>query len=240
MADPKILPHGGLEELAEGVWRVRGTLSFPLYRNMIVVRLPGGDLLLHSVVAMDDAGLAALKRLGRPAYSIVPHAHHQMDAPFFQERFPDMKALAPAAEAPKMGNRFRLDGTVEAVLPALGITCHPVPGMRVGESVFEMPLASGGRLLIVNDLFAGENQSPPGLMPRIMSAITGAPGRRFGMARIVRLMQVKDRRAVARFVAGLAAIPDIRLITVSHGDPERADPAGALRRVARSLDPAAA
>ena len=40
MAEHQIFRHGGLEELADGVWRVKGGLPFPLHRNMVILRLP--------------------------------------------------------------------------------------------------------------------------------------------------------------------------------------------------------
>jgi hypothetical protein len=57
-------------------------------------------------------------------------------------------------------------------------------------------------------------------------------GQGFGIPRIVRWQLVSDLPAAKRFAAGLAAIPDLRLLTVSHGDPVTADPASRLRAAA--------
>ncbi len=47
MAPPhRIFPHGELEPIVPGLWRVVGSLAFPLKRNMFVYRLPDGGLLL--------------------------------------------------------------------------------------------------------------------------------------------------------------------------------------------------
>ena len=63
-----VLPHGELTSLAEGLWQVTGSLkNQPLPRNMVVWRMPDGGLLLHSVVALDDAGMHALEALGTPS-----------------------------------------------------------------------------------------------------------------------------------------------------------------------------
>ena len=44
-------------------------------------------------------------------------------------------------------------------------------------------------------------------------------------------MMVRDLNAVSNFAHRLADIPDIRLITVSHGEPVRQNCAAALRAV---------
>jgi hypothetical protein len=232
MALPPVLPHGPLQQLAANLWWVRGGLPFPLYRNMVVFRLGNGDLVLHSAVALDEAGLQALEALGRPAYEIIPHANHQRDAAFYRQRYPQMQVLCPAGERHRLGDRVAIDGLTGDVLPPLGVKVHPVPGARIHEDVYEVPLADGGNALIVNDLFGGMHSNPPSLGGRLMSMIAGAPEGRLGTARIVRLMQVQNMAAIRAFALSLAEVPDLRVITVSHGDPVTDDPAGQLRRFA--------
>src|SRR4051812_39875033 len=108
MTDHPVYSHGPLEQLANGVWRVRGTLSMPLMRNMIVIRLKAGELLLHSVVALDEAGLQALRALGEVAYIVVPHGGHQLDTAFYRDRFPAAKILAPETARQEVEARGRL------------------------------------------------------------------------------------------------------------------------------------
>lgn len=232
MAEHRVFPHGPLQELAPGVWQVRGGLAIPLYRNMAVVRLPSGELMLHSLVALNDEGLRELEKLGPLAYGVIPHAHHQMDAPFYRQRYPQMKMLAPAAERAGIEKNVPLAGTVEEVLPRLGIKVHSVPGTKVKEAVYEVPLATGGVALISNDVFGGANMARPSVLGRTIAAIGGAPGRRFGLTRIFRRTQVTDLPALRRFFAELAAIPDVRLITVAHGDPVTTNAGGELRALA--------
>lgn len=230
MAGHQIYPHEGPERLAEGVWRVKGGLPFPMYRNMIVLRLPDGELLLHSVVAMDEAGMAALEALGKPAYLIVPSVGHQMDTAFYRDRFPGIQVLAAAAlrEAVRGG----ITASVEEVLPRLGFILHPTPGTKAPEIVYEWMLPSGGRMLMVNDLFGGPDAyDTRRFTARLMQRLLGTPGNRFGLARIARMASVNDAGAVARFAHDLAETPDLKLITVSHGEPVRSDCAAALRGI---------
>lgn len=231
--DHKIYPHGKLEQLADGVWWVKGGLGFPLHRNMTVLKLPSGELLLHSVVALDEAGMKSLDALGKPAYAIVPHPQHQMDIAFYKDRYPDLKVLAPAVHKDKI--RVPVAGTVEDVLPGLGFKLYPVPETRTPEYAFSWTLPGGGTALVINDALGGPNTADESkLMGRLVMRHTGVPGNTFGIARLYRTVMSKDVSALKRFAGELAAIPDLRLITVSHGDPVTRNAAQALLAAAGS------
>lgn len=232
MTEHRIFPHGHLQELAPGLWQVRGSLGIPLYRNMSVVRLPTGALLLHSLVALDEASLGELEKLGPLAFGIIPHAHHQMDAPFYQRRYPSMLLLAPSGERSGIEKNVTLSGTVEEVLPRLGVKVHAVPGSRVKEAVYEVPLAAGGVALIANDVLTGANAAPPSLLGRLFNALAGVPSGTLGVSRFFRWRQVTDLPALRRFLGELAGIPDLRVVTVAHGDPVTADASRVLRAAA--------
>ena len=81
----KLYPHGDLESPIGGVWMVTGRSAFPLYRRMTVWKLPDGTLLAHSVIAMDDARMAALDALGRLSIILVPNSIHRLDAGFYKK-----------------------------------------------------------------------------------------------------------------------------------------------------------
>jgi hypothetical protein len=233
MAEHRIYPHGMPEQLSDGVWWVKGTLGFPLHRNMIVVRLPTGELLLHSVVALDESGMQALEALGTPTYAIVPHYAHMMDIGFYKARYPELKVLAPAVHRRAVEERVPVFGTVEDVLPQFGFKLHEVPATRVPEYFYEFPLRSGGRMVMGCDALGSSNSADTSKpMGRLMK-VTGTPGNKLGLTRIYRFAMAKDVPALKQFAARLAEIPDLRLVTVSHGDPVTHDPAGALREAAR-------
>ena len=231
MASHRIFPHGEFQELAPGVWRVRGGLPFPFTRNMIVVRLPGG-LLLHSVVALDEAGMTTLESLGRPTWSIVPSAAHRMDAPFYQARYPDLKTLTVAAVRTAVETTVKVDATVEETLPALGIKLHAVPATRAIEYVYELAMPGGGRMLMANDVLGNINAAAPGFLGDTLFSQIWVPSGAPNIGRLYRWLQAKDLGAIRRFLAGLADVPDLRLVTVSHGDPITSDPAAKLRALA--------
>jgi hypothetical protein len=232
MAEHKIYPHGMPEQLSDGVWWVRGTLDFPLHRNMIVVRLPTGELLLHSVVALDEAGMKALEALGKPTYAIVPHSAHMRDIRFYKERYPDLKVLAPAVHRAAVEKRVPLTGTVEDVLPQFGFKLHEVPATRTPEYFYEFPLRSGGRMVMGCDALGSANMGDTSKAMGRLIKVSGAPGNKLGVTRLYRFAMVKDLPALKQFAGRLAEIPDLRILTVSHGDPVTHDPARALREAA--------
>lgn len=228
-----IYPYGPPEAVAEGVWLIRGNLSYPLHRNMVIIRLANGDLVLHSVIAMEEAGLRALEALGTPAYSIVPSVLHMMDAPFYRQRYPAMKQLAPSASMEEIGRTVAIDGSVEEVLPPLGFTLHRATGTKMVEFVYEFPLPGGGRALMANDVFGSAHAADDSrFLGRLIVSHIAVPGHHLGIPRIYRFRFITDIAAVRKFAGDLATIPDLRLVTVSHGDPVTEAPAEALRAVA--------
>jgi len=86
-----VYEHGELVQLASNLWRVSGTLpSMDLPRCMVVARTTTGDLVIHNAVAMDEAHMAELEALGRPAWLVVPVGWHRFDAARYKARYPDL------------------------------------------------------------------------------------------------------------------------------------------------------
>ena len=84
--------HGELSEVLPGLYFVQGTVKLPgplpvrFSRNMTVVK-QGERLVLVNSVRLDDAGLAALDKLGKVTDVIRLAANHGMDDPFYAERY---------------------------------------------------------------------------------------------------------------------------------------------------------
>jgi hypothetical protein len=229
MADKtqKILPHGEFEELAPGLWSLTGSLPIPLRRNMIVYRLADGSLLLHSVIALDEAGMTKLESLGRPGVMIVPASGHRMDANFYKRRYPKLKVISPAASRSKIDPIIKTDATCEETLPAFGIGLHPMLGFRQGEIAYELPI-QGGRALVLCDALANADH-PAGLGGKVMQAVLGGVKTRLGVPRIVRVMMVSEKEAARGAIKRLADIKNVEVISVAHGRPVRSNCAEALR-----------
>jgi hypothetical protein len=236
MADQahKIFPHGALQELMPGVWSLSGTMPLPLKRVMTIVRLPDGSLLLHSVIALDDAGMAALDALGKPSIMIVPHTGHRMDPPFYKARYPDLRVVAPAAARAKVEKVIKCDGTCEETLPALGVRAHALNGFKDHELAYELD-TPGGKILVMSDAVANDDPQA-GLGGWVTSTFTGGlRGRRLGVPRIVRLLLLSDKKAARASLEALAAIPDIKLLTIAHGRALTEGCSDALKEAASML-----
>ena len=144
-----------------------------------------------------------------------------------------MKQLAPSASMEEIGKIVALDGSVEDVLPSLGFGLHKAPGTKISEYVYEFPMSGGGRALVANDVFGSAHAADDiRLLGWLIVSHIAVPGHHLGIPRIYRWRFITDVAAVRKFAGDLATIPDLRLVTVSHGDPVLTDPAGALRSVA--------
>lgn len=89
---PAPRPHGELREILPDLYFVTGTVKMPgplpvrFSRNMTVVRR-GDRLIVVDSVRLDDAGLAALDKLGKVTDVVRLAANHGMDDPFYAERY---------------------------------------------------------------------------------------------------------------------------------------------------------
>lgn len=88
-------PHGSLELLLPGLWQVTGALPrTPVPRNMQIWSSARG-LCLHTAVALDEPGMAALEQLGELAVLIVPCPIHRSDVAVFKQRYPQLEIVCP-------------------------------------------------------------------------------------------------------------------------------------------------
>jgi hypothetical protein len=230
----RLLPHGDVESPVSGVWLVKGVCSFPLRRNMTIWKLPDGSLVLHSVIAMDEARMAQLDRLGRVSVLLVPHGLHRRDIAFYKRRYPTARVIAPAATRAKIEEVVPVDATAEDELPGHGIKVHPLPGWKHGELAYEIALPGGGAALVLSDVLANDDRLP-GPRAWFFRNVTGGIKGPLGVARIMKTMMVGDRAAARAAVERLADIPDLRFLSVAHGKPVTADLPALIREAAASL-----
>jgi hypothetical protein len=222
-----IYPYGEPRQLSENLWQIAGSLKFPVPRNMTIVRTTRGELVLYSVIAMHEDGMRALEALGRPSLMVIPHRRHQMDAPFYKARYPNLRVLAPDS------GRVR-EVTVDAglgELAALGIDAYVLPGNTYQDVVLDIALPEGRALCVCESL---GNVSPSGWMKAALRLL-GPPGGGFGVARAVRLREISDRDALRAWLLTQAARSDVRLLLFGHGEALVSDIQNALRRAAAQV-----
>jgi len=129
--DPPAYPHGELVEVLPDLFLVAGTMRLPgplpvrFSRNMTVARR-GDRLVVINSVRLDDAGLAALDRLGRVTDVVRLAANHGMDDPFYAERYAAKVSIVKGQrytaglDTSAPGNYFTADHELDAgAVPAL-------------------------------------------------------------------------------------------------------------------------
>ena len=193
----KIYPHGLPKKLAENLWQVEGSLSIPLPRNMTIWRSPEGKLVLYSVVAMRDEGMRALEALGEPALMVIPHRRHQMDFTFYRERYPDI-------------------ATGASKLIEYGIAAETIPGTSYEDLAMQLPI-EGGHALCITELL-GQMPQMKGVLGAALSLV-GPPGGGFGVARAVKLREVRQAERTKDWMLERADDPNLKMIVTGHGHP---------------------
>ena len=87
---PAALPHGPIEEVADGIFRVQGSTrmgpGMRITRNMAIVRT-GDELTIVHSVRLSPEGESQLEKLGT-VKNVVKIAHfHGLDDPYYLDRF---------------------------------------------------------------------------------------------------------------------------------------------------------
>lgn len=122
-------PYDPLETLkpfAENVWIVDGPeigmnvlgVIFPFPTRMTVVRLPSGDLWLHSPIVWSDRLARSVADLGPVRHLIAPNTLHYSYLTSWRDRFPNARTYA----APDLARRAKIplafDETLNEATPA--------------------------------------------------------------------------------------------------------------------------
>jgi hypothetical protein len=215
-----------MRRLADGVWMVRGDIpdmNMPLRRTMVVARRGDGTLLLHSVIALDDATMTELESFGRPSVMVVPNAWHQLDAAAYKERYPDLEVVCPRRDMKKVGQQVPVDRALEDFPADSGLRAEILDGFdREGVIV-----AGAGAVLVFGDTVMNVPHMKGGeaFFYRLMR-ISGGP-------RVHTLMKLLSKKKRLReHLFRLAETPELACIVPGHGDPIIVDAANVLRKVA--------
>src|SRR5262245_9365719 len=148
-----LYPHGPIDFLDDGLFVVEGRWKrSPFERKMTVFLLASGEVALHSAIALDEAGMAALEALGRPSWILVPNSVHYSDAGWYADRYPSARVLVPAAARVKLFEKVRrIDGSVDDDWPEAyhgELAAIPLLGTRNGEVAF---VHAPSRTLVLTD-----------------------------------------------------------------------------------------
>ena len=224
-----------LRAIAENLWVADGVIQMPpgpLPRRMTIARLRSGDLVVFSAIALDDAGMATVDSLGRPAFLVVPNGFHREDAQAWKTRYPAMRVVAPEWARSAVEEVVKVDDTVGDFGDA-DVLFVPVPGAK-GESALVVH-HQGSATLVINDLI-GNVQDARGLM-RLVLTLMGFAGAHPQVPRMFKKRAIEDADAVARQFREWAELPGLVRIIISHGAIIEDAPAPLLHRLADELSP---
>lgn len=222
-----VTPHGPLQQLEDNIWllesRVPGT---PMQRRMTIIKRSDGSLVFYQAVPMDEPTLAQVRALGKPAYLIVPHDQHGMDATPFAEKL-GLQIYGPKQNEQSLRKKFKLAGTMEDIPPDPAVKFESVAGTKTGEPV-AIVRSAGGRVSMV---FADAYMATPSEgTPWFLRAMGFAGGPK--VAPIFKMFFVSDKAALKAHLTQLASTPGLAHLIPCHGVVESSDAAGTLKRAA--------
>lgn len=94
-------------------------------------------LLLHSVIAFDDATMKQIEALGQPSVILVPSPTHRTDAAVYKQRYPNAKIICPKEIMEQVSEIVPVDGTAKQVLTKeFGINCVKPHGLRLPGIIY--------------------------------------------------------------------------------------------------------
>lgn len=212
-----LYPHGPINFVDDGIFVVEGRWKRSAFeRKMTVFRLSSGDVAVHSAIAMDEAGMAALEAIGHLSWILVPNSLHCSDASWYGERYPSARVLVPAAKRAMLFEKLRrIDGSLdedwpESLLGELAIV--PLRGTRIGEiALVHLP----SRTLVLTDAVFNYRGKDLPFVARTFMRANRAYGR-FGPSRIFTSFVIDDRGAFLGSIDQLLEY-DFDRVIMSHG-----------------------
>jgi len=226
--------HGPLEKLADNLWWAWGTLpGMSLRRMMVVARRTDGRLVVHNAIAMREDQQRELEALGELAYLVVPNRGHRLDAPRYKRRYPGVKVVAPRGGRKGIEEAVAVDLTYDEYPADDAVRFEMLRGVNDEEGVMIVKSSDGTTLVLNDTVFNMDRKRDP--LGFLFTTILGsAPGPR--ISRLVRLVFIKDKRALRADLERLAATPGLVRVAVAHEKIAHGEDAAAtLRKAATYL-----
>lgn len=223
-----VLPHKPIEKLADNLWRVSGTMADgKIQRQMVLARMADGRVVIHNAIALEEPAMKELEAWGAPSVLFVPNGYHRQDAAIWKQRYPMLTVVAPPGSRKRVDKVVRVDAVTDEAPGDASVRLRAIDGMT-SESLLEVRSGDDVTLVFCDAILN---------MPKLgfpMNVFLGPTGQ-VSAPRVMRWLALKDKRAFARQLDGLAATPGLARVLVGHGTPITDGPADALRRVSRQL-----
>lgn len=223
-----VTPHDPLQKLEDNLWAVESRVpGLPIRRRMCIVKRSDGQLTFLNAVPLDDAALAEVTAWGQPAFLVIPHHQHGIDANGFVEKL-GVKIYGPKANQEKMRAKWSVAGTLEELPADPNVKFESLDGTKTGEPVGIV--RSGGRVsLLFNDAYQ-DNTGYPLPLPLRMLGFGGGPK----VVPMFKWLFTRDKAALKAHLDRLAALPGLERIVPCHGAITTGGAAETLKKVAAS------
>ncbi len=210
-----VLPHGPIDELADNLWHVTGSVpGMSLKRTMAVVKLQDASLVLHNPIALEERALARLEEWGTPALLVIPNGWHRLDARIFKERYPAARVIAPRGSRAKVAEVVEVDLTYdEHESPDPTVRFEHLQGVAEAEGAMFVRSADGTSV-VLNDVLFNMDRKRDVLGFLFTTLLGSAPGPR--VSRLAKLTLIKDKRALRGDFERFASIDDLVRLIVAH------------------------
>ncbi|MDB6032902.1 MAG: Methanol oxidation protein [Verrucomicrobiales bacterium] len=205
-----------IEPIGQNIWLLRYPLSLlgvSLGRNVTIMRLVGGELIIHSTAPFTAEDVVAIRALGEPGWLVEATLFHDTFAKQGRQAFPALPYLAPEAFAKSTGlDTYPFD----EILPAAWgneISVLKLEGIPKLQEIVMLHRPS--RTLIVADLVFNWGPTDSwweNFVRRRMMGIARFPG----MSRLFR-MNIRNHSAFANSVDTMLSWDFDRLV-VAHGE----------------------
>ena len=195
---------------------------------MSIARRSDGALVFFHAIPLDDKVLAEVRALGRPAYLVVGHHQHAIDAHAFAERL-GLKIFGPKRVEAGLRERCDLAGALEDLPADSAVSVESLPGSKLGEAV--MVVKSGDRQSV---LFCDAIQNNPPQKLNLVFRLLGFSGGP-KTPPIFRMLFLEDKAAMRAAFERLAALPGLRRIVPCHGTVVEGGAVEALKAAAAAL-----
>jgi hypothetical protein len=213
---------------------LRREYSFgPGMATTLVIGIGSRELLAVSPGAkLGDAAHEELGAYGKVTALVSPNRFHHLGIEDWLKRWPGARAYAGEQSLPRLNRKCSAGAVFKPLseLPALpgGIHIDNPPGMKNTDLVLRVSTAQGW-VWYINDLLMNMRALPRNPLARLMLA---AAGMKKGLCapRMARLLNVRDRKAVASWLAAELEAKPPAVVVFGHGDPLRGPEAGAKLR----------
>ena len=209
-----VLPHGPVEDLAENLRWVQGSLPrMSLKRVMTVARLGDGRLVIHNGIALGEVEMRELEAWGRPTFLVVPNGMHRQDAAAYKHRYPELTVLAPRGSRAKVEHKVAVDGVLDDFPADDTVRFERLGGVADAEGVMLVRSNDGTTVVLADAMFNMDRKRD--VLGFLFTTVMGsAPGPR--VSRLAKFLLVKDPLALRRDFERLAALPDLVRVVVAH------------------------